>query len=215
MFIVILILIQVSFIYGIDLATGIDIHYSPYFLRSVSDETVPAKGTSTIVGMTHDMGFSLFFDATYIRVDIEYTFTGASSGTVILDFPTIPFNSVTTTPISNYSNMALNFSVLGKYPIKVETINVWPAFGTEFSLILWRDSDGDGKSDLTSSDAPHDFFLLGGFGVDFVLAEHFVFTPNFIVGINLTPHPLVKTSTSDPEYSGYKLKIGLSTSYRF
>ncbi|MCL1814617.1 MAG: hypothetical protein FWG27_02185 [Treponema sp.] len=106
-------------------------------------------------------GGFVFFDATYAEVNVSFAYGlvsdyGKAGGS---SFGPDKFGSV----------LQLGFSLLGKYPIELGPVTVFPLLGASYNMVLSaKDDDGD------KIDDPMDFSqfgLLAGGGVDYDLTD--------------------------------------------
>lgn len=149
------------------------------------------------------MGIGLFYDMYYLRTGLSYSFT-ADKGQIKSDIDTIDGDAV------DYSYKFLNIDLLGKYPIKANPFELWPAIGFQYSVNMEAtDENGD---DFEDTDL-NDFYLLAGVGLDYNINSQFVISPSVLFGYNMTPET-IKDPPTNFEYSGYKFDFRIAVGYR-
>jgi len=114
---------------------------------------VEVAGEKSGMDATSFGGF-VFFDATYVEVDIGFTYG-------LLD------SYVGSSSADGGSMLALNFALLGKYPIPVGSFTIFPLLGVNYNLVLSHE-DKDGNSNDKAGDLSQ-FGILAGMGADFNL----------------------------------------------
>lgn len=145
----------------------------------------------------------IFVDQAYVRLDISYAFTPAKP----LSVKTDGIESAPSQPDDFWKMRLVQASVMGKLPIPVGTITVWPALGLLFSTCMYLDHDGDGDSEVATYDSIADFYLIGGAGVDVPIAAGFFITAGAFFDWNLTPSP-DKDYTASYTWWDVKVKVG-------
>ena len=145
----------------------------------------------------------IFVDQTYVRLDISYAFTPAKP----LSVKTDGIESAPSRPDDFWKMQLVQASVMGKFPIPVGTITVWPSLGLLFSACMYLDHDGDGDNDVATYDALADFYLIGGVGVDVPIAAGFFLTAGAFVDWNLTPK-VDEDFTASYTWWDVKVKVG-------
>ena len=143
------------------------------------------EGSNTI-----GFGGYIFYDASYVEVDIYFTF-GIISG-----YENSKKNN------DNVSAMALGFSVLGKFPLSIGSLTVFPLLGISYNMVLSaKDSAGN------KIDKPMDysqFGILGGAGVDFDM------TSNFYIRGELLFHVRLESKYAKENYNdSWKTTLGM------
>ena len=153
--------------------------------------------------LTQVVEAGIFVDATYVRLDASYAFTPGKP----LSVKTDDIESAPSRPDDFWKMQLVQASVMGKFPIPVGTITVWPALGLLYSTCLYLDHDGDGDSEVATYDSMGDFYLIGGVGVDVPIAAGFFLTAGAFVDWNLTPSP-DKDYTASYTWWDVKVKVG-------
>ncbi|HVO37478.1 MAG TPA: hypothetical protein VMV03_00475 [Spirochaetia bacterium] len=158
------------------------------------------------ISATDDRGnlaFGVFFDAIYLRAAVQYqrTLSGtlAVAGYGSADYPT------------GFSISFLNLQVLGKYPLPLGSMTIWPAVGMRYSHPLTMQIGGvDYMSDPNIDVA--DLYVSFGGGIDFS-------SGSVIVGLfALYDYSLTPSQTKSPLYpgeqvSGFDLELGVSLGF--
>jgi len=80
-------------------------------------------------------GANAFFDASYAEIGVGFTF---ASGKFVSKDPEYGKQE----DDEEYSLMYLNLSLLGKYPIYLDGLSIWPAAGIEYALCISGEYDG-------------------------------------------------------------------------
>jgi len=99
-----------------------------------------------------------FFDATYGEADISFAYGSLSaykSGNVTIH-------------LQDVSAFQLSFSFLGKYPIGIGSVTLFPLLGISYNMVLSAKNDSGSNGD--PSDLNQFGFLIGG-GLDFPLTS--------------------------------------------
>jgi hypothetical protein len=145
----------------------------------------------------------IFFDATYLRLDVNYAFTPMKP----LSVKTDDIESAPSRPDDFWKMQLVQVGLLGKFPIPIATMTVWPSLGILYSTCRYLDHDGDGDNDVATYDSLNDFYLIGGVGVDFPIAAGIFITAGAFFDFNLTPSP-DKDYTATYTWYDFKIKVG-------
>jgi hypothetical protein len=149
----------------------------------------------------------LFVDQTYLRLDISYAFTPAKP----LSVKTDGVESAPSRPDDFWKMQLIQACVLGKLPIPVGPITVWPSLGLQYSVCMYLDSDGDGDNDSPSFDSLWDLYLVGGVGIDVPIGAGFFVTGGVFFDYNLTPSPDRHFTAS---YTWFDLTVKVGAGFR-
>ena len=101
-------------------------------------------------------GAFAFFDATYVEVDLSFTY-GLAEMKVLGGLGSTDLNL-----------QSLGISVLGKYPIELGAITFFPLIGINYNLVLSAESNGTSYRDAEDLSQ---LGLLAGVGFDYPLNE--------------------------------------------
>ena len=115
---------------------------------------------------TISFGGFVFFDATYAEIDIAFL------------YGTTSFKSDPKDPDDNrgkWTSMQLGFSLLGKYPIEMGPVTIFPLLGINYNMLL-EVKDKDGKkikdNEYFKLKEQHQLGFLAGVGVDYPLNDN-------------------------------------------
>ncbi|MBN2440916.1 MAG: hypothetical protein JXJ04_06210 [Spirochaetales bacterium] len=164
----------------IDISAGIQAEggLSCWTYRYVSDQEDYPEMTLTDTLS----GFGAFVDATYVRISLTYTMS--------LDVPFTDkaiINQDTQFSPYNYSWTFLNLGLLGKYPISLGSIVIWPAAGLLYHMTLSKDWDGDGETDDLIDTKFDDLYVSLGCGADISVTKNLYVTLSILYHLNLSP----------------------------
>ncbi len=163
-----------------------------------------------------------FFDAKYIQIDLGYSMiTGGSlkeslDGMGPLDFS----NSADFKGSGSY----LTLGVLGKYPIQVGSVTLFPLLGMESKLNLTlKDEDGnDVKKDMTSSEKSNlnQLWFKAGIGADLNITPKVYVRPSILFGTKLKNSEEkdsiaeMEDMGSDVKFNVFRLDIGAAVGFK-
>jgi len=171
--------------------------------------TMSIDDIDTSISINHTMlFFGVCLDATFVRLGIDYALNVAQSGK--LEYGSTEIDAEFE---DGYSISFLSISLLGKYPIDLGGVIIWPAAGIRYALCLAYDIDGDGEDDLTDDDALNDLFALIGVGAD-ITAGPVVVSPSLIFGYNLTSNPTTEDLPDDVSILNFNIQFGVSVIYK-
>lgn len=195
-----------SFATALDMSAGGGVTFSGLSTKT----TMEIASVSTDKKATQmDLGFKGFFDATYAVAEVGYGFDLTNK-----------FDGEDTKKDLTY----LTLGVLGKYPIAVGSVTLFPLAGVEYDLNLTaKVDDKDVKKDMTD-DAKADlnqFWIKAGIGADVAINDKLYVRPTALVGYKL--HSKVENDAIDAadklgwKYSvnTFKYDIGLAVGYKF
>jgi hypothetical protein len=151
-------------------------------------------------------GFFAFFDATYAEVNVGMDFgsvTNKGEG-AMADFMDDVKSSVTN----------LNIGVLGKYPISLGSVVLFPAVGINYRATLGvKDEDGNEMDD------PGDFSALSillGAGLDYGIGEKLYLRGEVLYGIRLANKFESDGEEGDSKYNlGHGPTVKVAVGYKF
>lgn len=183
---------SISGVFAIGMSAGVGPSVaSTSWSTSMSASGTTASGTDAIV----PFGAQIFFDATYVQL---------SAGYIMATKATLSGTGMTTTSYDNNLGY-LTFAALGKYPLKVGPVTLFPLGGIEYDLNVNHPSSGgyfEGSNALlanpTSSDY-NQFWIKGGVGADVALGGHFFVRPEALYGfkpLNSDEQALVNAAKS-------------------
>jgi hypothetical protein len=148
--------------------------------------------------------FGVFGDATYVRLQIDYEMSVAGE----------TYNGSSSLGFTNTRFSYLNFTLLGKYPINLLPLKLWPALGIRYALALSYLLEG---VDLlsASNQALSDWYIVVGGGADINLGGHFFLTIESLYARNLTANPATTAPPSGSTITGSDLQTSVGIGYRF
>ena len=152
-------------------------------------------------------GFA-FFDATYAQVDIAFLY-GIVTGVAEIDGDRETDKAG--------SMMSLSFSLLGKYPIELGPVTLFPLLGVGYNLVLEsKDEDGN-KAESDDLKDIHQLGFLAGVGVDYPLNDNLYLRAEALFSLRLPTKQMtdaVKDSDATATLGiGPRIKVGVG--YRF
>ena len=165
-------------------------------------------------------GFGAFFDASYAEVSLGFTFSNGKDvakdkdGKKEKDFEQDPF-SVT----------YLNLSLLGKYPIDLGSMVVFPAVGFDYAIGLsgkedgkdmFKDQDEDEKK-YSATDMSQFWIKFGG-GMDYGLSEAIFLRAKLLYGIGFASKIAsdeVKDYKETDNMLSHGLQVGVGVGFKF
>jgi hypothetical protein len=216
-FIVILVLLAAGAFSQINMSAGAQLGFGMlnmgYKGEVDEDNYAQLSQTDTI------MGFGAFFDATYVRLALEYAMSiGFSGKTKIVIGGSESEDKYNRSDLDDYSWSMLNILLLGKYPIALGNFTIWPAAGILYSMTLSADFDNDGEADDLSDYDINDLYLSVGAGADIDITSQIYVTITALFHWNLTPNPVKdweETSGFDETYTGYIINAYVGAGYKF
>jgi len=168
-----------------------------------------------MTGTTTDtmLAFGAFVDATYARLSLSYGMALGGSTKSTLVVAGDETESTDDRP-DDYAVSVLNIDLLGKYPIKLGSVVIWPAAGILYSMVLSMDADGDGEDDDLADTALNDLYLSLGCGVDFTISGNLFVTGCALFSLNLTPNPTQDDLPDEVSVSGYIIGAYIGVGYK-
>ncbi|MDR0758976.1 MAG: outer membrane beta-barrel protein [Treponema sp.] len=151
-------------------------------------------------------GFFAFFDATYAEVNV-----GMDFGSATLKGEGAYADYIEDTKMSATN---LNIGVLGKYPISLGSVVLFPAIGINYRVTLAvKDEDGN------EMDEPGDFsalsFLFGG-GLDYGIGEKLYLRGEVLYSIRLASKFESDQEQGDAKYNlGHGPTVKVAVGYKF
>jgi outer membrane protein W len=155
-------------------------------------------------------GGFIFFDITYAELDVNFAY-GSLSG-VGKDYNT----GKKSEPVNSGSALQLGFSLLGKYPINLGSLTVFPLLGVDYNIVFSvKDKDGKKGSNPGYS---NQFGLLAGVGGDFNITKSVFIRAEGLFHLRLASKNVKDTIGSNSNLSatwgmGPRVKIGVG--FRF
>jgi opacity protein-like surface antigen len=121
---------------------------------------------------TSGFGGFAFLDTTFAELDVAFVYatTREDSGGTTYDI----------------ASSGLQFSLLGKYPIELGLVTVFPLLGANYTYVLSRSYDGKEEENFDSVDASVWGFSGGG-GLDYELIPNLYLRGEILYNINLPP----------------------------
>jgi hypothetical protein len=111
-------------------------------------------------------GVQGFFDITYVELGLYYAY-GSMTRVVTVNGVKDPYGSRDAGSVGQFG-----FSLLGKYPIEVGSVLIFPMFGIDYNIVLsWKYLGEKVLGNESTSEWLSQFGLLAGLGVDFNLSE--------------------------------------------
>jgi len=120
-----------------------------------------------------------FYDITYCEIDINFTY-GLADG--------------------NMKIMSLGFGVLGKYPIALGSVTLFPLVGGDYNRVLSAKVEG---FSFPGAGSMSQIGILGGLGADFGLSKSMFLRTEGLFHFRLPP------SGGDVNSMGPRIKVGL------
>jgi hypothetical protein len=108
-------------------------------------------------------GVQAFFDITYVEIGLYYAFGSMTRVVQVNDEKASD---------SAGSVGQVGFSLLGKYPIEVGSMLIFPMFGIDYNMVLsWKYQGENVLGDESASEWLSQLGFLAGLGVDFSMNE--------------------------------------------
>ena len=155
-------------------------------------------------------GTFIFIDATYAEIDVGFAFGSlseyAKGGGVVV-----------TSDAGNV--IQFNFSVLGKYPVKLCEITIFPLFGISYNIVIYaKDEDGDKYTDwlIDNNSDFNQFGFLTGIGLDYDIIASLYFRAEALFHLRLPMKYWKDTATSSFNKTlGVGPQIKVTLGYKF
>lgn len=179
-----------------DLRAGIETRYVPFFFTEEGD-------LAEINETNHQMDVGVFIDLTFLRFQAAYGFLLSAD------------NEGAPALVDDYDRQYVDLQLLGKLPLLLADVSIWPAIGVAYNIVTRLNTDLDDDNDAEDFGALNDFYIVAGLGADFEIAERFVITPSFTFGYNLTPNPNEEEPAEDVSFRQYRLAAGIGFGYSF
>jgi hypothetical protein len=147
--------------------------------------TESAGGLSGEADVTRvPFNFMAFADMTYLQIAVGYrTFHGGH------ETDTDPINGVTDYDYDQWSGSYASLAAYFKIPLRLGSITLFPMIGVEYDIALSGTySDGTAWTSQTKSDSD-EFWIKGGFGLDFSVSTQLYLRPELTVGYKLLNTP--------------------------
>lgn len=203
----ILIAAATSFAAALDMSAGAGATFS---LASTSTDFEKGSYSSDEKSSASLIGFKGFFDATYAEADLGMNFSVSDK-----------YDGEDTK--MSYTNLTMG--ILGKYPIALGSVTVFPLAGFEYDLNLIAKNDGEtvDKSDLDGDEKSslNQFWLKAGIGADVAINEKLYVRPTALFGYKLNS-AVENERISDAKDANFdknsintiKCDIGLAVGYK-
>jgi hypothetical protein len=159
------------------------------------------------------LAFGAFIDATYARLSLNYAMSLGAKQKLKLVIGGSEDSDTADSP-DDYSWSLFNIELLGKYPIDLGSIVVWPAAGFLYSMTISMDGDGDGEADDLSEMEINDFYLSVGAGVDVEITPDLFVTGSALFNYNLTPNPTDEDLPDEVSLTSYMIRVFVGVGYK-
>jgi len=168
---IVLALLMIALVVGgafaqLNLSAGVGGLFDLSFRNGLKTIDLPGDKEMYVGSSNQSIGGHIFFDVTYAELDVNFTFGSISSVFVDTDG-----NKEVNGPKGDdkrISAMQLGFSLLGKYPIYLGNVTVFPLLGVDYNIVLSTKVD---KKALPNPGYSNQFGLLAGIGGDFNLTK--------------------------------------------
>ena len=190
--------------FAVDMSVGGGLFYDLSLLGGMKDD----DGAS-MTFPNHSFGASVFFDATYVAVDLNFGIGFSLEGTQ-KDKDGKKADKADEYHGSQFVNFG--FGLIGKYPIELDALTVFPLVGVTYNMVLSSSSpkytadgkyDGREKDKYEGDEKISDLNQLGfvlGVGGDFDITEQLYFRGMLAAHLRL-PNKEVKDFAKDFEVS--------------
>jgi len=175
-----------------------------YSLGNGQDGTIYGSGDSFKVDRNNmSVGGFVFFDAQYVELGISFAYGQIDN--------ILSMGGQETLYLGNL--MQLGFDVIGKYPIPLGKVSLFPMLGLGYNFVLSADmemSDGT-EIKFVEDNKPAEwsqFGLLAGVGADFSLTESLFIRAEALVNIRLPPKRFID-AMDNPGYGSIGNTIGI------
>jgi outer membrane protein W len=158
-----------------------------------------------------------FFDATYAEIDVSFAYGSLTS---------VSKSNISDKKSNNTDDAGsvtqLGITLLGKYPISMGSITVFPLAGIGYNIVLsWKDDDGDKvewPDDHSAMKDMSQFAILAGGGLDFDITSNLYLRGSVLLQARL-PNKLMRDSVKDVNDTkttlGFGPVIKVGVGYRF
>jgi len=151
-------------------------------------------------------GVSGDFNAAVSTIGNEGDVTSLLGGYIFLDFSFIEINTIFGFDVIKKDNpTSLNFGIIGKFPINLGFLCLFPALGVDLFTTFPKDSDKDFFNDFSDN---LKIGLLAGGGLDIVLGKFFIRGQIFYTLRIPTKDDKVALSTVKTLNNGVKFMLG-------
>jgi hypothetical protein len=206
-----------STVSAIDMSWGLGAHYANDFggIYDVSYRMTVLSTSYDVKESASWTGFGVggFFDATYAQIGLGVTLGSMKQS--------VETNAPVSVGGGTGSTMSLDISLMGKYPIEVTGLTLFPLAGIEyFSNFAGGIEGGDlGPGDVSA------LWIKFGAGLDLSLGEKMFLRPTLLYGIRMAnnvektffenvPSSLVTLSNKESKEGGNGLTIKVSLGFR-
>lgn len=201
-----LVVTAASFATALDMSAGGGVTFSGVSTKTTT-EILSVKDDSKDTQM--NLGFKGFFDATYAVAEVGYG----------LDLTNKTDGKDTKADLT-----FLSLGVLGKYPIAVGNVTLFPLAGVEYDLNLTAKADDkDVKKDMTADQKAdlNQFWIKAGIGADIAINDKLYVRPTALAGYKLKSKAendsidLIEKFNGKASINTFKYDIGLAVGYKF
>jgi len=203
---VLLVLVLAAIIAGgafAEMSAGGGILYSGDF---TSGMTASVSGISGELKMpSNAFGVYGFFDANYVEVSVGLLF-----GTTKISMEISGYGS---TDMYDFQTTTLSLGLLGKYPIPIGKIVLFPAVGIDYNYVL---SAEDGSASYADAEKLSTLWIRFGAGLDFDITENLYLRGTVLFGIKI-PSEFENDLSDAYKAMGYnpEINIGFGTAIKF
>jgi hypothetical protein len=183
-----------------------------FFTADIGGGMKTSGGEQTLTALGG--GAYLFMDGVFAELGLAFSGGGTTQKS-------------TGNPDAKGSYTALDFSVLGKYPVRLGPLNIFPLAGVDYQIVLSaRDKDGADQTDMRGERLAPQLSTLWfqiGAGADFPFGKAFFVRGEFLYGLRARNKfeghliDLAKlTSGSDAKYkAGHGPTLRIALGYKF
>lgn len=157
------------------------------------------------------MGFGVFADFKYLRVNAAYEFSIGNPGVNITTNDKVLTNFNDT---NGYAQQQINLQVLGKMPIELsDSFSIWPAVGFAYNIVLFSGYKGTNELTNTYGDM-NGITALAGLGADIKLFENVYLEPVVLLGWNHMANMFTK-SMMEMNFFDMYIDASLGLAFKF
>jgi len=130
---------------------------------------MPGSGSGGMDWTNTTIGAFVFFDAAYAELGVNFGYgITKAKGTGFMNWTGSPYY------LGTYNGGATQFglSLLGKYPINLGAVTVFPLLGVEYNVVLsWRDENDQELGGVSRAIDLSQLGFLAGVGMDYGLSD--------------------------------------------
>ncbi len=203
----------------VEMSAGAEVAFAPVSIVSIL-EMGAFNETDTYSSSTITLGG--FFDATYIQASLGLAFIGQVTKQVENVNGSITTTTFLKDPLEKRADLSIG--LLGKYPIALSLVKIFPMLGFEYSLNLSYEYNGvDVKSSMTDDQKAmlNRFWLKTGLGADISVGEKLYVRPTalFAYGLNnkLETDVMAANKTlgfTKASIDNFKVEIGVAIGFK-